>query len=90
MTLKKELGLNDWTPEKLREVRLRMNLSQKTVGEIIGVTGKTISNIEKGKYTNPIHIMLYGIILERYYAYKHNYAPAFRKIGENKYMEVKI
>lgn len=90
MISKEKLGLNDWTPEKLRETRLRMNLSQKAVGEILGVSGMTISNIEREKYTNPMHIMLYGIVLERYYAYKRGYVPAFRKIGENKFMEVRI
>ena len=90
MISKEELGLNDWTPEKLREMRLRMNLSQKTVGDVMDVSRVTISNIEKGKYTNPMHIMLYGIVLERYYAYKRGYVPAFRRVGENKFMEVRI
>ena len=81
------LHFNDWTPEELQRARQKLNLTQDEVAAAIDVSGATISNIEKGKTTNPWALMLYGIILERYYAATKGYIPAFRKPGTSNYLE---
>lgn len=90
MISKEELGLKDWTPEKLKKFRKECGLRQSDIGELMGVSGVCISTIETGKTNNPWTLSLYGEILERYYAYKRGYVASFRKVGENNYMEVKI
>ena len=57
------------------------------IAEVMKVTGTTVANIENGRNTSPIAIQLYGIVLERYWAYERGYVPAYRKVGQNKYYE---
>ena len=85
--LKMYAALGDWTPDKLRETRIQLGLSQKDIGELVGMTGAAVSFLERGQSANLCAIPLYGIILERYWAGIHGYVPAFRKIGESTFME---
>ena len=87
LDLKSLIFLNDWTPEKLVREREALGLSQADIGKILGVSQVTILNIEKGRKTDPFAIQMYGLVLERYYAYTRGYIPAYRKVGENKYKE---
>ena len=75
-----------WTPEKLRETRKDLGIRQKDIAEILGMTCPAISAIETGKTTSPWAIQLYGIILERYYASLMGYVPAYRKLGDSKFV----
>lgn len=85
-SLSEKLCLIKWTPEHLKEVRESLNLRQSDIAKLIGVSQATISHVKTG-YDIPALIMIYGIILERYYAYKHGYLPGFRKIGTNDFKE---
>lgn len=85
--LREKVFFNDWTPEKLRETRKNLGLSTYDIAEVMQVTGTTVANIENGRNTSPIAIQLYGIVLERYWAYERGYVPAYRKVGQNKYYE---
>lgn len=80
----------DWTPKTLRETRKKFKLTQKDIADVVGLTPVAISAIENGRTTSPWTVQLYGIILERYYAGIHGYSPAFRKVGESDFMEVKL
>ena len=62
-------------------------MTQQEVADVLGVSKVVVSHAENGHSVNPIMITLYGIVLERYWAGIHGYIPAFRKIGENKFME---
>lgn len=79
--------LNNWTPAELRRVRMQLGLTQEDVASIIGMSKVSISRIESGYMTNPWVLQVYGIILERYYAATKGYIPAYRKVGENVFME---
>lgn len=85
--LKQYARLQDWTPETLRATRLKLGLTQKEIASVIDCTPNAISFLENGRSTSPWAIHMYGIILERYWAGIHGYVPAFRKIGENTFME---
>lgn len=80
----------NWTPETLRETRKKLKLTLKDIAKVMDVTPVTIGCLERGDTTNPWSLHLYGIILERYYAGIHGYVPAFRKVGESDFMEVKL
>ena len=86
--MKEGLGLlNEWTPETLKKTRESLELSQYDIAEALNTTQATVSNIEKGNSASWGICQLYGILLERYWAYKHNYIPTYRKIGENVFLE---
>lgn len=40
--------MKDWTPEEIRELRERHNLSQIALGRLLGVSGNYIYLLEKG------------------------------------------
>ena len=67
----------EWTGDLLREMRLKMNLTQKDVAELLGISACTISHIETGKFYYPVHMYAYGTLLERYYAYCKRASPTF-------------
>ena len=79
---RKDLFLFDYNIENLKKLRIECGLLQKEVAKILGVHQVTVCQWENGKVTNPIVLQMYGIFLERYYARKKGYIPAFRKIGE--------
>jgi len=85
--LKDYVHFNDWTPDKLRETRKKFKITQKEIAEAMGVGKVMISQIENNYSASPIAIKLYGLVLERYWAGIHGYVPAYRKIGENEFME---
>ncbi len=87
--LKQYARLQDWTPETLRATRLKLGLTQKEIASVLDYTPTMISLLENGRSASPWAIHMYGIILERYWAGIHGYIPAFRKIGENKFLEEK-
>lgn len=88
--LKDILFPHEWTPERLRALRTEMELRQKDVGDIIGMSKTTISNIELSKVTNPAVVQMYGLALERYYAWSQGYIPSYRKIGEMEFADIKL
>ena len=85
--LKDYIHFQNWTSESLRNTRKKLKITQQEVADVMGVSKIIISHAENGHSVNPMTITLYGIILERYWAGIHGYIPAFRKIGENKFME---
>ena len=85
--LKDYIHFQNWTPESLRNTRKKLKITQQEVADVMGVSKVIISHAENGHSVNPMTITLYGIILERYWAGIHGYIPAYRKIGENKFME---
>ena len=85
--LQEYIHFQDWTPDKLRETRKRLKITQKEIADAMGVGKVMISQIENHYSASPIAIKLYGIVLERYWAGIHGYIPAYRKIGENHFME---
>lgn len=68
-------------------MRETLGLTQEQAGDIFGVTKVTVKNIERGITKDPTKIFAYGTVLERYYAYRQGYLPAFRKEGTNEYSE---
>ena len=85
--LKEYIHFQDWTPESLRNTRKKLKITQQEVADVMGVSKIVISHAENGHSVNPMTLTLYGIILERYWAGIHGYIPAYRKIGESKFME---
>ena len=88
--LKDYIHFGEWTAKTLRATRKKLKLTQKDIARFMGLTSSAISSIELGVSTNPWAFVTYGIILERYYAYTKGYVPAFRKIGENEFADVKL
>ena len=81
------MHFGNWDGKSLQETRNKLGLTQKDIADVIGVTPVAICYIETGKSSNPWAIQMYGIVLERYWAGIHGYIPAYRKIGENHFME---
>lgn len=79
--IRPHLYFKEYKPEQLQNERIKLNLTQKEVGNAIGVTPVAISAIETGKTSSPWIIQLYGIVLERYKAYCEGYIPTYRKEG---------
>ena len=77
----------EWTPEKLLETRERLGLPRTYIADIFGVSPCTIKNLEFHKIRNPLAVMAYGTVLERYQALKKGYIPAYRKIGKSEFMK---
>lgn len=71
------IGFRNYTPQELKALRQRLELSKEEVGHLIGVTGQTIYNVECGKNVAPAYAILYGLVLERYAAWLDGYIPAF-------------
>ena len=78
--------LNEWTPETLKKTRKVLELRQSDIAEALNTTQATISNLERGVNASWGSCQLYGILLERYWAYKNGYIPAYRKVGENVFL----
>lgn len=76
-----------WTKEALKTNRENLGLTQEDVAYMLGVTRCTIKNIELGITKDPLKVFAYGTILERYFALKQGYTPAYRKIGSNSFEE---
>ena len=74
-----------WTPQGLKRIREELRLTQQQAGDIFGVTKVTVKNIECGITRDPMKVFAYGTALERYYAYRQGYLPAYRKEGTNEY-----
>ena len=87
--VKKRLHVTEWTAESLKKTRMKLGLKQTDIANVMDITQAAVSSIERGKTTNPWIIQMYGIVLEYYYAISQNYIPAFRKLGENEFMEEK-
>ena len=77
----------EWTPEALKNMRLELRMTQKEVGDILGITKAAVGYIERGQTTAPMELLSYGIVMERAWALKKGYVPAYRKIGTNLYLE---
>lgn len=45
--------MNKWTPERIKKLRTRLNLTQKAFGELVGVTSVYVSYLEKGEVKTP-------------------------------------
>ena len=88
--LKSTLSPIEWTPEMLLSNRIRLGLSRKDIADLFGISVVTVRNLEMHKVRNPIAVQGYGMILERYWAAKNGCVPAFRKVGESKYREVRL
>lgn len=73
----KAMHLNPWTSEQLFAAREYLGLSQKNVADAIGVSKMTISSLERGVAVNGSTAILYGIMLERYYAWTQFLDPEF-------------
>lgn len=84
---RRDLFLIEWTPESLKCMRHELRMTQKEVGDILGITKAAVGYIERGQTTAPMELLSYGIILERAWALKKGYVPAYRKIGTNLYLE---
>lgn len=82
-----DLHFIEWNGDLLRRQRRRLGLSRAQIAKALGVSDQTVTKIEEGYSVYPPTVQLYGIILERYYAYLYGYIPAFRKIGENKFID---
>ena len=89
-TEKKILFGSSWTPEKLRQMREALGLSQSDIGDILGVSKSTVSHLELGYNMAGPTFFAYSVALERYYAWTMGYLPSFRKIGMNEFMEIKL
>jgi len=89
-TIKKILFQSTWTPEKLRETREMLGLSQTNVADILGVSKATISHMELGYNANGASFTAYCIVLERLYAYSQGYLPSYRRIGGSQFIEFKV
>ena len=89
-TTRKILFQSSWTPERLREMRERLGLSQREVADIMGVTKTVVSGIELGRNIYGPAFTNYAMILERYYAYTKGYLPAFRKAGATNYAVLEV
>lgn len=76
----------EWTPETVKETRKNLGLTQYDVAEALCVTQPTIAHLERGDSASWHLIQLYGIFLERYWAYNNGFIPAYRKVGENIYL----
>lgn len=76
-----------WSKEKIKDFRESLNLTQKEVADILGVTSTTIKNIELGYTKDPLKLFAYGTILERYFALTNGYTPSYRKIGTNEFTD---
>lgn len=72
-----------WTPDKFKEVREALGLTQKQLGTLLDVSSPTISYLERGKVVSPLILLGYGVVLEHLYAYYSGYVPAYRKVGES-------
>ena len=79
-----------WTRERLRKFRKELGLKQREIGDILGMSAVTISNLEIGRKTNPALILMYGEALERYYAWTQGYIPSYRKVGEMEFADIKL
>lgn len=77
----------EWTPEKLKEVRMSLKIGRKEIADIFGVSVTTILSMETNKVKNPMALVGYGLVLERIMALRKDYIPAFRKIGESDFMK---
>lgn len=73
----------NFTPVELAQIREDMGISRAQVEEYTGIGHNTIRRIESGEGANIALENLYQIAIERLYAYKQGYLPAYRKEGEN-------
>ena len=80
-------NLKDYIRFNDRSTRKKLKITQQEVADVLGVSKVIVSHAENGHSVNPMTITLYGIILERYWAGIHGYIPAYRKVGENEFME---
>lgn len=71
----------DWTPEALRQTRKNFGLTIVDIAELMHVSKTTIVKIEKNEKPYKPLLILYGLVLERIYAYMNDYVPSFRKLG---------
>lgn len=78
----------EWTPQKLRKVRVSLGLSCEDVGKVLGYSRMGVWRIEDGQTANPLIILGYGSVLEKWMAYKKGYVPAYRKVGTNEFKEI--
>jgi transcriptional regulator with XRE-family HTH domain len=79
--IRDSLKIIEWKPSQLKEIRESLGISQTKMAEIILCSHPTISAIENGTSHNPFVSTLYGIFLERLWAFKHEMIPGYRKIG---------
>ena len=77
-----------WKGNSLRDLRNELKLSQREIADALGVAKSTISNVENERNANPYILTIYGMLLERYYAYENGYLPAYRKIGTDEKIEI--
>ena len=75
--ISKAMHLNPWTPEQLKAARESLGLSQQNIADALGVSNATVCNLENGVQTYPANAILYGIVLERYYAWTQFLEPEY-------------
>lgn len=68
----------------LKELRIKNNMTQEQLGERIGVTNKTISRWETGKYMAPIECLK---LLSELYQISINEILAGKKLNEKDYKD---
>lgn len=74
-----------FSPVELAQMREEMGISISQVTAYTGIHPQTIRRIESGKGGAPALENFYQLAIERLYAYKQGYLPAYRKIGENEF-----
>lgn len=84
---KRDLFPIKWSSDKLREMREALGFSQREFADILGVSKATISHIECDVTKTPLIVLGYSTALERAYAIKNGYIPAYRKIGTSEFIE---
>lgn len=68
----------------LKELRFEKNLTQEQLGEIIGVTNKTISRWENGNYMPPVEMLQ---TLSNFYSVSINEILSGERLTETSYKE---
>lgn len=68
----------------LKELRCEKNMTQEQLGEVIGVTNKTISRWENGNYMPPVEMLQ---ILGDYYSVSINEILSGERLNETAYRE---
>lgn len=84
--LKRCISICDWSPASMRRTRRQLGLTVEQVANALDVSPPSIRKLESGGGVSASLYKLYGMLLERYYAITKGYIPAYRKIGENKFM----
>ena len=73
----------NFSPTELYQIRESMGFTISQIQAYTGLHPQTIRRIEAGIPVNKASMNLYQMLMERLYAFKEGYLPAYRKIGES-------